>query len=170
MNYTEMSKNELLKIAKDRDITGRHNMTKDELIVKLTVDNDEITPDVVKTIKRKPRSSARRDDEGKVIRKGVNLSGNSPYRRKYYYLDDRYANESDWSVEYRDSVNALPNQAKLILGWLRENQITDPEVALRGVEVLDQMKDSRYIATKIDSDKLFAYYRRLLDTVGLKEA
>src|SRR5687768_13375022 len=62
--------------------------------------------EVVKETKRRKKSSAERDETGKVLRKGKNLSGNQPFREKLYFLDlDQYN-----SPEGQKAVEAAPMQ------------------------------------------------------------
>lgn len=116
----------------------------------------------------KPRSSRRRspkerDAEGRVIRKGRNLSGNAPWRRKFYYLNPvAYANA-------KGKVDKAPGQVRIILRTMMEHGITSNGEAEQGVTVVDIAKDDG-MRTSIGSANLFAYYRRTMEDLGLVHA
>jgi len=128
-----------------------------------------VKEDLVAMKRRKP-SSHERDETGKVIRAGRNLSGNSPFRYKYYYLASFAANEAEWTAEYKIALDAAPNQVKLILRSMREAGNTSPDNAAIGKEIVDQAKANNLLVTKIESAVLFAYYRKLMEGLGLRQA
>lgn len=125
--------------------------------------------DLVAMKRRKP-SSNERDEFGKVIRQGRNLSGNLPFRYKYYYLAPFAANEAAWTAEYKIALDAAPNQVKLILRAMREAGINSAENAAIGKEIVDTAKANNLLVTKIESAVLFAYYRKLMEGLGLRQA
>ena len=121
---------------------------------------------VVKEVKKRKVSSAARDEEGKVKRTGVNLSGNQPFRGKNYYYDlDVKA-----TVDYDKAFNAAPNQVRLIMRHMEEAGITTAEDAMRGGEIAGEAINSGKLVSKIDPAALFAYYRRVMETLGLRLA
>lgn len=121
---------------------------------------------VVKEVKKRKVSSAARDEEGKVKRTGVNLSGNQPFRAKMYYYDlDVKA-----TVDYEKAFNAAPNQVRLIMRHMEEAGITTAEDAMRGGEIAGEAINSGKLVSKIDPAALFAYYRRVMETLGLRLA
>jgi len=177
-----MTKKELLKIATGMQIVGRHDMTVAQLeeaidnFTLATAGEFPIEGDVVETretlieLKRRTPSIQERDENGRVVRRGKNLSRNVPFRRKFYYLDPAYADESTWSDGYREAVNAAPNQVKLILKFMRTYEMTDAEVAEQGSTIVSLAISAGTISTKIPAANLFAYYRRLLEALGVRNA
>ena len=159
-NLAEMTKKQLLDLAKEHDITGRHDMSKDDLVEALAeyVDEEEDedfdaveiadAATLVELKKRKPSRNAR-DGSGRVIRLGTNLSGNSPFQPKFYGLGVKRLNE--------ESVKAAPGQVQLILKYMVEH----------GVEIVAHAKALGYIKSKIPDANLFAYYARLLQALGV---
>lgn len=174
MTYTDLNKKELLKLATEQNITGRHDMSKDQLIEALEAVTEPgesvIDADTLKDLKRRKPSTNERDDKGMVIREGKNLSGNAPFRRKFYYLEAIYADLDKVSETYADALAAAPNQVKLILRYMREFEVTEAEVAKQGGEIVEEAKKRSYIQSKIPSANLFAYYRRVLEALGVREA
>lgn len=158
---TTMTKKELLVAAKTLNIIGRHDMTKEALQAAV----EAATP-AKKVKKSRKRSTAERDANGNVIREGRNLSGNIPFSKKYYFLNM----ETIDTKENQLRVESAPNQVKLIVRWMLENDVTEPENAMRGIHIVDGAKDDNVLVSKIGSAELFAYYRRVLETVGLEEA
>lgn len=118
---------------------------------------------VVKETKKRKASAAERDEEGKVKRTGKNLSGNQPFRGKNYYYDlDVKA-----TVDYDKAFNAAPMQVRLIMRYMEEEGITTADDALRGGEIAGGAINSGKLQSKIDPAALFAYYRRVMETLGL---
>lgn len=172
-NLNDMNKKDLLGIAKGINLLGRHEMTKVELIEGITkistIDNDvgQVTVEDVMNAKRRHPSNNERGDDGKVVRVGKNLSGNTPFRKKFYYLDPSLADEKKWSDEYRKSVEAAPNQVSLILKFMRVNNITDVDSSMLGGQIVEHAKTSGGLSSKIPSANLYAYYAKLLSALGV---
>lgn len=122
--------------------------------------------DIVKDVKKRKVSSAERDEAGKVLRTGKNLSGNQPFRGKNYYYDLEVKSTPD----YEKAFNAAPNQVRLIMRHMEEAGITTPEDAMRGGEIAGEAINSGKLISKIDPAALFAYYRRVMETLGLRLA
>lgn len=174
-NISEMSKRELLNKAKTLNISGRHEMTVDELRGRLAHElalsgKGGVNADAVKAVKTRRPSSRQRDDEGKVIREGKNLSGNTPFQPKYYYLDKRYASEDKWPAAYREAEAAAPMQVRLILKHMRMARLTVENAAQTGGEIVSGATAKKVLKTKIPPENLFAYYRRVLETLGVIHA
>lgn len=175
---TNLTKKELLDRAKALEIVGRHDMTKDQLEAAIRasdkVDGEATKTgydaEIVKSAKRRLPSLNARGDDGKVIRSGRNLSGNVPFRAKLYYLDRAVADESRWTPEYRVAYGAAPAQVRLILKYMRDEGMVAPMYAARGEEIAGGAINRRYVVTKIEPAELFAYYRRVMDRLGLKLA
>jgi hypothetical protein len=176
-----MTKKELLARATELGIVGRHDMNVVQLqdaITAITKIEDEVGGDqaVIEArealieLKRRTPSTNERDETGRVVRRGRNLSMNTPFRPKFYYLDPAYADESTWSDGYRESVNAAPNQVKLILKFMRTYRIFDAETAEQGVTIVSLAIQAGLISTKIPPANLFAYYRRILEALGVRNA
>jgi hypothetical protein len=114
----------------------------------------EITPENVVELKTRKVSQRARDEEGKVLRKGKNLSGNTPYRKKIYALT---------SSAPAAAIAAAPAQVQLILKYMAESQIEGT-----GNEIVAGAIEAGMLKTKIDPPVLFAYYRRLLEKLGVE--
>lgn len=135
-----MSKNELLARAKNLGITGRHDMTKDELEVAVA-QREAIS-------KAKPKRN---------LVKNTNV----PWRRKFYYVDiDNY----EMTSEQRSKA---PAQVQLLLKYMVDNQMTSSEAAEQGVTIASSAINSGYVKSKIDAPVLFAYYRVEMEALGL---
>lgn len=122
--------------------------------------------DVVKAVKRRKASTKDRDDSGKVIRKGRNLSGNQPFRGKPYFFDLDVKKTPD----YDKAFNSAPMQVRLILKYMEEQGITTEDDAMRGGEICGGAINSGTLQSKIDPPVLFAYYRRVMERLGLRLA
>lgn len=173
MNYADMTKKDLEKLATDREIEGRSKMNKDQLVAALSfsdAEHGQINADTLKELKRRRPSMNSRDETGSVIRSGKNLSGNQPFRRKFYYLDATYSDLDNVSEEYAEALAAAPNQVKLILKFMRETEITNSDTAKQGGTIVEEAKKARYLQTKIPSANLFAYYRKVMEALGVREA
>lgn len=121
-------------------------------------------------VKRRKPSSNDRGDDGRVIRQGRNLSGNQPFRYKFYFIAPEFADETKWTAEYKIALDAAPNQVRLILRSMRESGYTSAESAKIGKEIVDNAKGAGLLHTKIESAVLFAYYRKLMEGLGLRQA
>lgn len=187
---SEMTKKELLDLAKEHEIVGRHEMTKEALVVALTEelgedeDQDEgednadlgnepegefINAEQLIEIKRRHKSAHQRDENGKVIRHGRNLSGNLPYAKKFYFLADGFMNLTKTSADYQAAFAAAPMQVQLLLKAMRELDIGEDN-AMTGGEIAGLAINQGYVKTKIDPANLFAYYRKVLEALGVRLA
>jgi hypothetical protein len=125
-------------------------------------------PDLIKEVKRRKPSTSQRDpDNLKVIRRGRNLSGNQPFARKYYGLAPEVMDESSFTAEYQAALDAAPMQVRLILKYMRHAGIDqlNPE---QGGPIVQGAINKRFIVTKISPPSLFAYYRRVMERLGLR--
>lgn len=174
MTYETMTKKELVKLATNHNITGRHDMTKEQLIEAIQAitepSPEQIDAERLKELKRRHPSANERDETGSVVRQGKNLSGNVPFRRKFYYLSPEFADLENVPESYTEALSAAPNQVKLILRYMREFDVTNPDNAMQGKPIVDEAKARSYIQSKIPSANLFAYYRRVLEALGVREA
>jgi hypothetical protein len=169
-NIAEMSKTDLLKRAAELNIPGRTRLNLDELREKvIAASPDEYHPSVEMVVNAKRRKTSRkpRDDSGRVIRKGKNLSGNQPFRGKFYYLNPKFANEAEWDADYKLAESAAPMQVRLILKYMRQAKITSPEASKQGAEIAGGAINARVLTTVIPPANLFAYYRKTMETLGL---
>lgn len=142
-------------------------LTEDEATAILDRAGEEVAlADVVKEVKKRKVSSAERDEAGKVLRTGKNLSGNQPFRAKMYYYDLDVKTTAD----YEKAFSAAPNQVRLIMRHMEEAGITTAEDAMRGGEIAGEAINSGKLQSKIDPAALFAYYRRVMETLGLRLA
>lgn len=121
---------------------------------------------VVKETKKRKASAAERGEDGKVLRTGKNLSGNQPFRAKHYYYDL----EAKASPDYDKAFNAAPMQVRLIMKHMEDEGITTSDDAMRGGEIAGAAINSGKLQSKIDPAALFAYYRRVMETLGLRLA
>lgn len=174
MNLSEMTKSELLEQAQALNIKGRHKMNVDQLRAELAhetvVSGKGTSAEIVKAAKTRRPSARPRDDEGRVIREGRNLSGNVPFREKFYYLDPKFASEDKWSAAYREAEAAAPMQVRLILKHMRMARLTREDAAQTGSQIADGAIKRGVLKTKIPAANLFAYYRRVLETLGVIHA
>jgi poly-D-alanine transfer protein DltD len=122
--------------------------------------------DIVKDVKKRKPSSAERGEDGKVVRTGRNLSGNQPFKAKLYYYDLSVKSTPD----YDKAFQAAPNQVRLLLNYMADEGITTADDAMRGGEICGSAINSGKLASKIDPAALFAYYRRVMETLGLRLA
>lgn len=122
--------------------------------------------DVVADTKRRKLSTRERDDNNRVIRAGKNLSGNQPFAPKHYYFDVAAKQSQDFDLAFA----ALPTQVRLIIKSMERANTTSASTAARGGEIVQVAIDAGLLKTKIDPPVLFAYYRRLMQTVGLRQA
>lgn len=170
-NLIEMTKKQLLELAKDNEIVGRHDMTKEQLIVALELvdaeqrgeeegedgneeyegdvagagDDDSLAAEVEKEIKT-----------GKRLVKNTNL----PWKRKFYYLDQL-------TYEIRmEEVRKAPTQVQLILKSMLEEGTVDEESSEMGVTICSAAI-ANGLKTKIEPHVLFAYYRKDMEELGL---
>lgn len=179
--FTTMTKSDLLAAAKVANILGRWDMTKAQLAAALDVTEtqddvvetveqpqDELVvisvstvthaaPDAILDAKRRYPSEAARDATGKVIRVGKRLSGNQPFAHKFYFLS---------AMPDATTLAAAPPQAQLIVKAMSRFGITCGDSAMIGEEIVDTAKRGG-MATKSGSAELFAYYRRLLEKLGV---
>lgn len=155
---------ELKTTAAELKIEGRSKMNQAELAAAIAEAQASADPvmavpvESVKTIKRKV-STNRRDETGAVIRKGRNLSGNTPWKAKHYYYDASLTDPA--------ALEAAPNQVKLILKYMQSAEITESSSALRGFHIVEGAKRAGVLSSRIPSANLFAYYRRLMEALGL---
>jgi len=171
------TKTELLAKAKLYNITGRHEMTKDQLEnavsvheMQLQAESPSITKDSIKNVVRRYPSLRRRDPEGKVLRHGVNLSGNQPFKHKFYYLNKAVGNPATWTDGYKEAFNAAPKQVRGLLEYLASAKIFSPRDAMIGSDIAGYAKNLGFVKSKIEDDQLFAYYRRALEVLGVIHA
>lgn len=118
---------------------------------------------IVKDAKKRKISPRERDEAGKVLRKGRNLSGNQPFQAKYYYYDLDFAK----GAEYELAFQAAPGQVRLLLKYMKDEGITTPDDAERGGMICGAAINKGYLQSKIDPPALFAYYRRVMERLGL---
>jgi hypothetical protein len=119
---------------------------------------------IVKDVKKRKPSARERNDVGKVIRKGRNLSGNQPFQRKYYYFDL----DQKKTADYDKAFNAAPGQVRLLMKYMETNGITTPDDAMIGADICGGAINTKFLESKIDPAALFAYYRRVMETLGLR--
>lgn len=134
-----------------------------------TIEQEGVAEDltiVVKDVKRRKPSSRERGDDGKVVRKGRNLSGNQPFQHKHYFYDLDFA-QGD---VYDKAFQVAPMQVRLILKYMKETGITTNDDALIGADIAGGAINSGYLQSKIDPAALFAYYRRVMERLGLRLA
>lgn len=119
-------------------------------------------PEVVKDAKRKYPSTKPRDEHGRVIRKGVRFNLNVPYKEKLYYLSKAVSSRPGWD----SALAAAPPQVRAIVKAMAA-EYDVPSKASRGSIIVDYAKASGYLTTSIGSAELFAYYRRVLERLGV---
>lgn len=171
------TKTELLAKAKLYNITGRHEMTKDQLesavgVYEMQVKAETPTIDktAIKNVVRRYPSLRARDAEGKIIRHGNNLSGNQPFKHKFYYLNKSVGNPALWTDGYKEAFNAAPKQVRGLLEYLASAKIFSPRESMIGSDIAGYAKALKFVTSKIEDDQLFAYYRRALEVLGIIHA
>lgn len=170
-HLSTLTKKQLLSLASEHNILGRHDMTKHQLIdaiAALTPLQSETEVDETEVDETEAESEDAADApvvpplKKRVSMKGVNKSGNMPYRRKPYFLDlDLYEQVND------EQLGKAPNQVRLILRAMENLGITDEDSAMIGKNIVDEAKNAGFISTSIPSANLFAYYRRELERFGV---
>lgn len=169
-----LSKKDLLAAAKELGIKGRHEMKTSELekAVRAAQKPSKTKSNIDQILPTKTRrvSPHERDEKGRVVRAGKNLSGNVPFREKYYYLDSKVSAEKDWTPEYKELEAKAPMQVRLILKSMRKAKTTRFDSAKRGGMIVQRAIDDGLLATKIPAENLFAYYRRVLESLGVIHA
>lgn len=142
-------------------------LTDDEANALLDRAGEEVAlADIVKDVKKRKPSAAERGEDGKVLRTGKNLSGNQPFKAKLYYYDL----EAKKTPDYDKAFNAAPNQVRLLMNYMADEGITTADDAMRGGEICGGAINSGKLASKIEPAALFAYYRRVMETLGLRLA
>lgn len=122
-----------------------------------------LDPEVTKDKKRRYPSEAKRDPvTRRVVRKGVRFNLNVPFREKLYYLPSHYEGLDQFQV----TLAAAPPQVRAIAATMLAS-FGDRDSAARGKDVVAEAKRSGRLTSKIADDMLFAYYRRVLETVGV---
>ena len=124
-----MDRIELVAQAKQLGIKGWNKM------------KTEALADVVKKASRKP-----------------NKSGNTPWRRKFYFVPS--------TVTEHEEFSKAPNQVQLMLKAAIAAGLTSAETAAQGATIAQTAIDQG-MATKIDPAVLFAYYRKKMEVLGL---
>ena len=181
---TAVTKNDLLARAKVLEIVGRHEMSKSDLATAIeeaelkTAEEESavedleasaelsvnLDPEVTKDKKRRYPSEAKRDPiTRKVVRKGTKFNLNVPYKERLYYLPASLAN----LAEFQAVLAAAPPQVRGIAAAML-SEFSSPSQASRGTAIVDRAKATGRVVTKIDSAMLFAYYARVLMSVGVR--
>jgi hypothetical protein len=164
MTTTEKTKTPRKSRAKKNVETIAITPAQADAILDAAAENPTDLRAVVKDVKKRKPSARPRDAAGKVERKGRNLSGNQPFARKYYYYDLDVKKKDGYEVAFQ----ALPGQVRLLLKYMEAQGITTPDDALIGAEICGGAINSGSLQSKIDPAALFAYYRRVMETVGLR--
>ncbi len=161
----EVIVNETLAGGQDNDVIQITEEQADAILDRAAENPTDLRA-VVKDVKKRKPSSRPRDEVGKVVRKGRNLSGNQPFARKYYYYDLDVKKKDGYEVAFQ----ALPGQVRLLLKYMEAQGITTPDDAIIGADICGGAINSGSLQSKIDPAALFAYYRRVMETVGLRLA
>jgi hypothetical protein len=119
------------------------------------IEKIEISAETVVELKTRKLSINERNEDNKVIRKGKNLSGNQPFRKKIYAIT---------SICPDTALIAAPNQVQLIVRFMRDTKIEGT-----GGEIIEAAIAAGMLRTKIDPPVLFAYYRKLMENLGLEQ-
>lgn len=95
--------------------------------------------------------------------KGVNASGNTPWRKKLYGI-----NLEAYAAGLADgSVRKMAGQVQGMLRYMASDHFQkDLKGSARGGEVCYHAIDKGFIVTKIEPDVLFAYYRKTMEDAG----
>lgn len=137
---TNMTKKELLNLAKEAGVTGRHDMSKEQLIEALDFGADV---EATETEDNAPTL----DDQYPG-----NYIPTPPYRARIYKHIG--TNEEIYKV--------LPPQAKRIFDYMRDSEVAD-----RGENIVKEAVQKGYLKTTQDKATLFAFYARRLEEAGI---
>ena len=168
-DFTNMTKKQLLALETAQLIKGRHEMTKDELVARLTAAFqivDEVLEDPKAHISDDQLAEIGVqivDQAQKKVKAWVNKSGNIPWRKKPYMIDEETFTDRVATGE----VAKAPNQVQLILRGMIEMGFTSPDRARIGKDIIDALKQAGKLNTTIPSASLFAYYRRAMEELGV---
>ena len=134
-----MTKTILLERAKALGITGRHDLTKEELET---------------AVRQREMIDATKPKKNLVKRTNI------PWRRKFYFLDlDRYNEQSE-------AVKKSATQVQLILKSMITHGLTSEGSSEMGATICSKaIADG--MQTKIMPNVLFAYYRSEMEHLGL---
>jgi hypothetical protein len=108
-------------------------------------------------------------DQTKVIDdlwSSIKVQHNSSGSKKYYYFKDEMYDLRTWPVELRNKFEHSTPQMRTILVYM-SRFVRGSNNAKLGREIIDEMKNTNYIKTRIQSDVLFAYYARQMRELGL---
>ena len=182
-----MTLKDLIGRAKTLNISGRWDMSKEQLTQAIAVAESEtsqddleaideleeqaffareIDPKVVAETKRRYPSLRPRDETGKVIRRERNLSGNRPYTQKFYFFNELATKQPMWEESYKNA----PPQVRFIIAHMREEGIVEPEQAQIGGDIAGDAINSGRVTSTSKPAALFAYYRKVMETLGLELA
>ena len=84
--------------------------------------------------------------------KGINASGNSPWRKKLYSISETYT---------ADAARTYAGQVQGILRYMAESKAIG-----RGGDLCAAAIEGGFITTRIAPDVLFAYYRKTMEDAG----
>lgn len=128
----------------------------------------EFSRDALKEIVRRyPSLGVRDKTTGKIIRAGKNLSGNAPFKYKFYALRADLLDHGSWSKDYREAREAAPKQVKDILLYMEQADVTTTGRASLGREIVEAAVTGGFLTTRIEPKVLFAYYARALQALGV---
>lgn len=176
-DFTNMTKKQLLALETVQLIKGRHEMTKDELVARLTAATQPVeTQPVVSKITPHVVPAPTLDDDKlaeigvqiidqaqKKVKAWVNKSGNIPWRKKHYMVDETVFADRVATGE----VGKAPNQVQLILRGMIEMGFTTADRSRIGKDIIDALKQAGKLNTTIPSASLFAYYRKVMEGLGV---
>jgi hypothetical protein len=189
-----MTRSELLERAKVLNIKGRHELAKEALEAAIEAHSPLKDPldavvkefereaeqatatkkDLKEVVRRYPSLRKRDPVTKRVIRAGNNLSSNKPFKRKYYYLATFVAAHvrkiaagvAHKESPYDDAYYAAPKQLRGLLTYMADH-CADPANPQLGTEIGERAKGMGYVESKIPGDRLFAYYRKALEVLGV---
>lgn len=168
IDLSTMNRKELVAHAATLGLTEiKSKATKDEilaLIAEKTAELPASADDVKKSIRNLRKADPKHEksaETNRVIRAGKNLSGNVPYARKYYYLNN------DVAEVILEARKKAPNQVRLMFKYMTTAGITSEKKAATGPDIAGGAINTGMLVTKLDPAVLFAYYRRAMETLGL---
>lgn len=134
------TKNELLALAKNFGITGRHEMSKEDL----------------ETAVRQREMIAATKPQKRLVK-----NTNVPWRRKYYFVDvEKY-------TEVQEELKGVASQVQLMLKYMVEHGMTSADMSEQGGTIAGGAINTGYVKSKIEPEVLFAYYRAKMEQYGL---
>ena len=140
------TKQDMLKIAAELKIIGRHDMTKEQLDLAIHQAQSFVT---VMQYEEEHTVPVKR------VRTIHHPSGNRPYECKFYYITQT------------STALKLPKQVVDIFKAMYDAGATGLYTSMTGPQIAEYAVSRGYLVTKSDPAVIFAYYARLMEKNGM---